>query len=125
MQEDITLVKEIKRLEEKVRKNKKDLESRNQLRDNFTKLQTIEDGPLAYINVTAPEEIEQIYKINVMASFAKLDKKNVKVMDYSNPNNYAFLPENLSMIAIERTPKNKELAIAIIKQIITAMGSKP
>ncbi len=116
------MVREIKELEQKVHKNKKDFESRTRLLAGLTKLQNLEDGPLAYIDVTSPEEIEKNYNVNVRSYFAKLDGKDLEIKDYSNPNNYAFLPSNLKMIVIGRTSKNREIAMLIIKQMITAIS---
>lgn len=114
----------IKELEQRVRKDKKDLASIKKLVTEFEGLQKLKEGPLAYLDVTTTEDMIHLYKVDTESYFEELQRKEMGLTGATNPNNYIIIPTDIRLVVIERSTHNEEIAKSIINLILNALKKR-
>jgi hypothetical protein len=115
------LLQKIKKSEQKLAKDAQDKALLKELLSDFEKLLHIDSGPLVYIDATTQEDLQTAYKIDTEESFDVLERKNIELKNAGNPNNYLWMPDDIKLVVIENTPKNKKLAQAMVRKITSAI----
>ena len=118
------ILSKIKELEQGFSQNFEDTARCKKLRDYFTELNDTPYGSLDYMDVTTAEDIKKMYDVDTEDYFEALDTKKLPLEGSSNPNNYAFLINDLGVIVIERTKRNEAVGKKIISLIISELGKQ-
>jgi len=97
--------------------------SAKKLRMLFDELSNSEPGPLSYVDVTTAEEMKEIYGVDAEEEFEMMDEKEVQLKGANNPNKYAWLTEDIELVVLGNTARNRKVAKEIVQLIVKKLES--
>ena len=89
----------------------------------FGELAKSEPGPLSYVDVTTAEDMKEIYGVDAEEEFEMMDEKEVQLKGANNPNRYVWLTEDIELVVLSNTARNKKVAKEIVQIIMKKLES--
>ncbi|MDE1810726.1 MAG: hypothetical protein KGH66_01655 [Candidatus Micrarchaeota archaeon] len=112
----------IKKVEESQRGEMKPA-SAKKLSGLFQQLSEAEGGPLAYVDITTAEDMKEIYGVEVEEEFEMMDEREMKLKGASNAEGYQWLTQDIELVVLGNTPRNKKISKQIVARILKALGN--
>ena len=80
--------------------------------------------PLSYVDVTTDEEINKLYGIDVEDEFRMMDGREVQLKGANNPRGYQWLTQDIELVVLGNTARNRKVAKAIVRLILKELERK-
>jgi len=97
--------------------------SAKKLHAMFGELVKSEPGPLSYVDVTTAEDMKEIYGLDAEEEFEMMDEKEVHLKGAGNPNKYTWLTEDIELVVLGNTARNRKVAKSIVQLILKKLDN--
>ena len=117
-----SILEGIKKVEESAQKGEMKPASAKKLSGLFQQLSEAEGGPLAYVDITTAEEMKEIYGVEAEEEFEMMDEKEMKLKGASNAGGYQWLTQDIELVVLGNTARNRKISKQIVAMILKALG---